>query len=200
MRYVKITECLRKDRRRFRRVNVALTGRFMRPDLQEFPCETINVSAGNIAVQSAGKVEIGNRVITYLDELGRIEGTVARIFDNGFALTINATLYKREKLIDKLVWLGNQDKLYGIEARGHVRIKPDDSNAILVLEDGRQIECQIVDMSVTGAALAIDFKPDPGAAVKLGKLPAKVVRHIDGGIAIQFENIDYMDDILDHMR
>jgi hypothetical protein len=40
----------------------------------------------------------GERVIAYVDHLGRLEGKIARLFQNGFAMTISATARKRDKL------------------------------------------------------------------------------------------------------
>lgn len=39
---------LNQERRRHQRVKVALTGRFMREDRQEYPCQTINMSPGGV--------------------------------------------------------------------------------------------------------------------------------------------------------
>jgi hypothetical protein len=40
----------RYDRRRHQRVSVSLLGRFMLEDLREFPCQTLNLSPGSVAV------------------------------------------------------------------------------------------------------------------------------------------------------
>jgi hypothetical protein len=43
---------LNQERRRHQRVKVMLTGRFMREDRQEFPCQTVNMSPGGVALTS----------------------------------------------------------------------------------------------------------------------------------------------------
>jgi hypothetical protein len=59
----------------------------------------------------------GERIIAYVDHLGRLEGHIARSFQNGFAMTIAATARKRAKLAAQLTWLANR----------HIPTLPEDS-------------------------------------------------------------------------
>ena len=76
-----------EERRRFQRVKVHLLGRYMLPDRREFPCQIINMSPGGLALLAPGIGNVGDRVIAYLDHIGRVEGKITRIIDNGFAMT-----------------------------------------------------------------------------------------------------------------
>ncbi|MEW6151741.1 MAG: PilZ domain-containing protein, partial [Pseudomonadota bacterium] len=80
-----------EERRRFQRVKVHLLGRYMLPDRREFPCQVINMSPGGLALLAPGIGNVGDRVVAYLDHIGRVEGKITRIIDNGFAMTIGAT-------------------------------------------------------------------------------------------------------------
>src|SRR5215469_10646840 len=100
-----------EERRRFQRVKVHLLGRYMLPDRREFPCQIINMSPGGLALLAPGIGNVGDRVIAYLDHIGRVEGKITRIIDNGFAMTIAATARKRDKLAAQLTWLANRDIL-----------------------------------------------------------------------------------------
>ena len=119
------------DRRRYRRVHVDLLGRFMRADKQEFSCRMYDISIGGCALltQSPVPVEPGEKVIAYFDQLGRLEGPVARIFDGGFAMTLQASIHKREKLCATLTWLVNKSDLPGIDERRHDRNAPTNDTA-----------------------------------------------------------------------
>ncbi|MEY9442243.1 hypothetical protein ABIF14_009393 [Bradyrhizobium elkanii] len=97
-----------EERRRFQRVKVHLLGRYMLPDRREFPCQIINMSPGGLALLAPGIGNVGDRVIAYLDHIGRVEGRITRIIDNGFAMTIGATARKRDKLAAQLTWLANR--------------------------------------------------------------------------------------------
>ncbi len=74
------------ERRRHRRVPVTVHGRFMREDKQEYPCQVINMSAGGMAILAPVPCKTGERIVAYLDNLGRIEGIVVRPFEGGFAV------------------------------------------------------------------------------------------------------------------
>src|SRR5579864_9039804 len=96
---------LNDERRRFQRVRVDLLGRYMLPDRREFPCQVVNMSPGGMALIAPVSGQPGERVIAYVDHLGRLEGHIARAFQNGFAMTIGATARKRDKLAAQLTWL-----------------------------------------------------------------------------------------------
>src|SRR5438046_9465653 len=80
-----------EERRRFQRVRVHLLGRYMLPDRREFPCQIINMSPGGLALLAPGIGNVGDRVIAYLDHIGRVEGRINRIITNGFAITVSAS-------------------------------------------------------------------------------------------------------------
>jgi hypothetical protein len=96
----------RPDGRRDLRKKATIRGRYMLQDGREFPCRTFDVSAGGIAIVSAVKGAIGERVVLYLDQLGRMEGTVVRHFGGGFAIALRASDIKRASLattIERLI-------------------------------------------------------------------------------------------------
>ena len=176
----------RKDRRRFQRVPVHLLGRFMLEDRREFPCQTVDMSPGSAAIITPVVARLGERVVAYIDHIGRIEGTVIRRFDGGFAISVNATLRKKDKIAAKLTWLANRHELKLPEDRRHERITPEVPIAKVVLPDGRELNCPILDLSLSGIALASDARPLVGSPVKVGSLRASVVRHFDDGFAVEF--------------
>ncbi len=82
---------LSEDRWRFQRVRVNLLGRYMLADRREFPCQVVNISPGEMALVAPVAGAPGERVIAYVDHLGRLEGHIARLLPIGFAMTISAT-------------------------------------------------------------------------------------------------------------
>jgi c-di-GMP-binding flagellar brake protein YcgR len=174
------------DRRRYQRVNVNLLGRFMLADRREYPCQTIDISPGSVAVTAASAGKVGERVVAYFDHIGRLEGDIVRVQDGGFVMTINATARKRDKLAAKLTWLANRHELNLPEDRRHDRVTSKVKSVIIALPDGREYQSRIMDVSLSGAALAVDVKPPIGSPLMVGKLRARVVRHFDEGVAIEF--------------
>jgi len=184
---------LSEDRRRHQRVKVNLLGRYMLADRREFPCQVINMSPGGMALIAPVGGGAGERVIAYVDHLGRLEGKIARLFQNGFAMTISATERKRDKLAAQLTWLANRHILGLPEDRRHGRIVPRNPMSRLIMPNGTNLSCRIIDVSQSGAGIACSERPPIGALVTLGKVQGRVVRHLDDGFAIEFTRLQHPD-------
>jgi hypothetical protein len=184
-----------QERRRHQRVRVNLLGRYMLADRREFPCQVINMSPGGMALIAPISGNVGERVIAYVDHLGRLEGTIARTFNNGFAMTIAATPRKRDKLAAQLTWLANRSILNLPEDRRHGRIVPRNPGARLTMPSGAVVNVRIIDISLSGAGIATLQRPEVGAAVLLGKIPGRVVRHLEEGFAMEFTRLQHPDSL-----
>lgn len=177
------------DRRRHKRFSLPLLGRFMRANKQEFPCRLNDISAGGASLMAPVEVEVGERVVAYLDEIGGIEGEVVRVFDGGFAMELRASQHKREKLAALITWLINREKLGGSFGRRHKRIAILNKTSTLKLADGSTADCSVLDVSLSGASIGTDARPQIGDVVMFGKLRCKVMRYHDRGIGVQFLDI-----------
>lgn len=175
-----------EEERQFQRVDLNLFGRYMLEDKREFPCHIVNMSSGSAAVIGPTSGDIGETIIAYLDHIGRIEGRILRVFHGGFAMNINATAQKRDKLAAKITWLANRHELNLPEDRRHERIVPTKKAAEIKMEDGRTYQVRILDLSLSGAAISIDVRPAIGTLMWLGNMRGRVVRHFDEGVAIEF--------------
>jgi hypothetical protein len=183
---------LSQERRRFQRVLIALLGRYMLADRREFPCQVANMSPGGMAVIAPASGQPGERVIAYVDHVGRLEGKISRCFENGFAMTISATTRKRDKVAAQLTWLANRHIL-GQEDRRHGRVAPRNPAGRLILPNGVNVAVRVIDISQSGAAVATDQRPEVGATITIGKTSGRVVRHLDEGIAIEFVRLQHQD-------
>ena len=177
------------DQRSFQRVSVNLTGRLMLPNHDEYECSVIDMSPGDASFVCSARPRVGERIIAYVDHLGRIEGNVAILNDEGFAITLTATDRKREKLAAQLTWIANKHELGLPEDRRHDRLTPRNTRTDLTLDDGRRYPCRIIDLSLSGAAVDIDVRPALGTAVQLGHMKGRVVRHFQEGVAIEFSSV-----------
>jgi hypothetical protein len=184
-----------QERRRHQRVRVNLLGRYMLSDRREFPCQVINMSPGGMALIAPEIGNVGERVIAYVDHLGRLEGTIARTLQNGFAMTIMATARKRDKLAAQLTWLANRAILNLPEDRRHGRFVPRNAIARLILPNGHNVGVRIIDISLSGAGIATSHRPDVGSLVTLGKISGRVVRHLEEGFAIEFTRLQHPDSV-----
>jgi hypothetical protein len=181
------------ERRRFARVRVNLLGRFMLEDRREYPCQVAEMSPGDMVLVAPVSGAVDERVIAYVDHLGRLEGKIARLLPNGFAMTVAATLRKRDKLAAQLTWLANRHILDLPEDRRHDRLQPRNPTTQVILPSGVNLTCRIIDMSQSGAGIASEQKPEIGAKVTIGRTPARVVRHIENGFAVEFTRLQHPD-------
>ncbi|SDR38083.1 PilZ domain-containing protein [Pseudovibrio sp. Tun.PSC04-5.I4] len=185
------------DKRRFSRVEINVLGRFMLEDRREYPCQVVNMSPGGAALISPVMGTIGERVVAYLDHIGRVEGKIVREIDGGFSMTVNASARKRDKLASVLTWLANKDELNLSEDRRFDRFIPKKPMTKIIMPDNREYDCRIVDVSLSGAALKTDVRPALGTPITLGKMRARVIRHFEDGVAVEFAAIQNQE-LLEH--
>ena len=184
---------LAEERRRFQRVRVNLLGRYMLADRREFPCQVTDMSPGGMAVIAPVSGQVGERVIAYVDHVGRLEGAITRQFQNGFAMTVAATTRKRDKLAAQLTWLANRHILNLPEDRRHGRFTPRTPSARMILPNGLNVACRVIDLSSSGAAIKSDQRPEIGALITIGKTTGRVVRHLEEGFAVEFTRLQHAD-------
>ncbi len=174
------------DRRRHQRVAVALLGRYMLTSRQEFPCQSVDMSPGGLRLIAPVKGLIGERIVVYLEHVGRVEGQVVRHTELGLALSIAATARKRDKLASQLTWLANRHTLGLPEDRRHERIVPRQTAVSVVVGDAGPLAARLIDVSLSGAAVSLVEQPAIGTPVTVGKTPGRIVRHFEGGVAVEF--------------
>ena len=177
------------DQRSFQRVAVNLPGRLMLANHEEFDCTVIDMSPGDAHFTSHARAGMGERIIAYIDHVGRIEGVVNLLTEAGFTIQLTATDRKREKLAAQLTWIANKHELGLPEDRRHDRLTPRHTRTDLTLDDGRRYPCRIIDLSLSGAAVDIEVRPALGTSVQLGSMKGKVVRHFQEGVAIEFSSV-----------
>jgi hypothetical protein len=174
---------------RYKRFELALLGRFMRANKQEYPCRLNDISVAEASVNAPVEVEAGERIIAYFDEIGGIEGSVLRVFDGGFAMGLKATQHKRDKLAAQITWLINKDAMGSDAGRRHERLGVANKSSSLKFPGGIAVDCRVLDVSLSGASIGTDARPSIGSEVTLGKLRCRVMRYHERGIGVQFLDI-----------
>lgn len=177
---------------RFQRVKISVLGRYMLADRREFPCQILEMSPGDALVIAPVTGGAGEKIVAYVDHIGRIEGSITEAVDGGFVMEIVASARKRDKTAAQLTWLANKDLLDLPEDRRHERVVPDNRHSTVVLDDGRRYNCKIIDISLSGAAIELAVRPAMGTPVTLGRMRARVVRHFHDGIGVEFTSSQEM--------
>ena len=185
------------DRRRHRRVDICLPGRFLTNLGSDASLSTINLSCSGALVESAILPDPGAELVCYFDDLGRVVATVVRRTPAGFAVTFNVASHKREKIADRLTWLLNKDTLDLTEEREAPRYAADVPAQVL-RSNGQIMSCRVLDISLTGANFECRgvALPKIGEIVSAGTIPAEVIRIGDGGFAVRYLQKDERDSLL----
>lgn len=163
----------------------------MLADRREFECVIIDVALGGIALKAPVNGDIGEPIIVYIDQLGRVQGDIVRYVEGGFAVKLTVTTRATERLAIRLSDLqasGNSDSPPE-ERRRSLRVEPDDKVTRITLPLGIGADCEVLDLSRTGADVKTSQRPQIGCLVQLGQLLGKVVRHTEHGVAIAFEDM-----------
>jgi hypothetical protein len=176
------------ERRGVPRVELTLTGKYMLRSRNESPCWTVDLSPSGIAVLGFDKGMIGERIVASFSHIGWVEGMIARNFDNCFAFALQLGAAKRRKFAETLAWLTSHHIRGTPDRRSYERVKTYRRRLALATCDGQSCPAVLMDVSAIGAALYADFAPPLGSSVIVGRqTPARVVRHLEGGIAVAFD-------------
>jgi hypothetical protein len=170
-------------------VKVQLYGRFMLEDRTEHVCQIEEMSPGDVIITTDVMANNGERVVAYIDHIGRVEGTIERMVNGGFQVSLTASDRKKNKIAAQLTWLANKHELDMPEDRRHQRVAPRNPITTLSMADGRQYPCRILDLSISGAAVELRMRPALNSQVVLGSMRGRVVRHFEEGIAIEFATV-----------
>jgi PilZ domain len=121
-----------------------------------------------------------------LEDLGRIEASTGGPVTGGFQVHFSMRGARLDRLRQRIEWLRNKANGEDSEHRRHARYEPAERISQIALPDGRIYACEVLDISVSGAAIKTDVVPGVGTHLMLGKMRGRVVRYIDQGIAVEF--------------
>lgn len=167
-------------------VRQTLFGRFMLPDMSEHACQVQGIGLDGATFLTATQVPPGLALVAYLEEVGRIEATSSNAVAGGFQVTFSLTGARRDRFETRLKWLVQKESGQSIEDRRHTRYEPREKQSQITMPDGREYACEVVDISLSGAAIKVDVMPSLGTYLLLGKMRGRVVRYLENGIAIEF--------------
>lgn len=80
-----------QERRAHPRSKMRVEAKLMLADRRELGCTITDVSANGMAVLARESGAVGEMVVVYVAEAGRLQGQIVRVFDGGFAIKLNGT-------------------------------------------------------------------------------------------------------------
>lgn len=176
-----------------------LFGRFTLPDRSEHACRVVGVSIAGAEILCPFVPKPGVAVTISLEHFGRIEGVAGEKTADGFKLEFSLAGAARERFLSRQAWLISKQSGGVQDDRQYNRRQLHGAHSLVILTDGRQFPCEIIDVSLTGAGVSCDVMPAIGSKVYLGKMLGSVVRYIENGFAIEFLTAfgsDFLADII----
>jgi len=157
----------------------------MLPDMSEHPCQVVNITPDGAIFMTATVPPKGQSLVAYLEEIGRVEATVVGPVNGGFQIEYALQGARLERLRQRIDWLRNKDS-GAPDTRRHARYEPTEKVSQISLPDGRVYNCEVIDISISGAAIKTEVMPSVGTYLMLGKMRGRVVRYLDQGVAVEF--------------
>lgn len=164
----------------------SITARFMLPDHSEHAARVCDLSLEGASFLTDVVPLIGVPVVAYIGDLGRIEAVVGPAIEGGFSLQFSITGARLERLQLRIKMVLDANKGIGVALRRHIRTTHGDSLSRIRLPDGRTYPCEVLDISVSSAAIKTEVIPSLGTFLMLGRMKGRVVRYLDNGVAIEF--------------
>jgi PilZ domain-containing protein len=164
----------------------------MLPDTTEHPCQVRELTIDGAVFATELPPPAGLPIVAYIDSVGRIVGLSDERVEGGFKVKFTLAGPTRARLASRLESLTKHpeatEHAAAVESAHQraLRYEPENSSSHLGLSDGRVYACEVVDISLTGAAIKTNIMPTLGTYVMLGKMRGRIVRYTDQGIAIEF--------------
>ena len=179
----------KSDQRRYRRISLDLAARIVVNSIDEYQGRLVNISPGNLAVRVGGKVNVGDAAVVYISGLDVIEGRVARVLPDGFALSFLLSKKRRQLLTEQLMLRANPEAAEGLgDKRSAPRHTGGEQRMVCRLSDGGSLFVRVFEWSVNGVSVDSPRKPPVGAPIHIGRFRATVVRHTPRGFVAQYEH------------
>lgn len=164
------------------------------PEPQAFGFSARSVATKRAVIAACVAAERGERVALSFDGIGIRRGVVERVLKEGFIVTFTE-VDAGEPVDARIDWLNKKTRGRAEDRRRHKRVFPQNPGALLILGADRRMDCRIKDMSASGAAILAPVEPPIGSLLAVGAVPARVVRHFEGGFAVRFLEVQSLEDL-----
>lgn len=175
--------------RRYRRVPLGLPARAIINSVSECNGTLLNISPGDLAMQAPFEPVVGDAATIYVKELDVIEGTVARVFPDGFAISFRLSRARRSLLTEKLMKIVNANVAQDLaDRRDAPRHQVRSQRMVCRLPDGSSMFVRVLDTSVDGVAVEAPKKPPVGGDIYVGRFRGVVARHTPRGFVVVYDH------------
>ncbi|MHA7870726.1 MAG: PilZ domain-containing protein [Hyphococcus sp.] len=179
----------KRDGRRYRRISLNLPAQIVINAVDEYQGELVNISPGDMALIAATNAVPGDAVVVRIKGLDVIEGTVARTFPDGFAVSFRLSKKRRAQLTEQLMLHSNPGFADGLhDRRSSPRHRNSSARAVCRLEDGTALYVKMLDTSVDGVSVDAPRRPAVGSVIHIGRQRGVIVRHTPRGFVVVYDS------------
>jgi hypothetical protein len=172
------------------RLPLSLPGRCLTPDGFHVVCEAVAITARGLTVTCEVAAYPGEGVSANFRGLGEIRGVVESNDDGWFVMDIRETPERLAVLSKRLLWSIRRRTEGALDRRMSERIDQKQRKTVLKTSDGREIVGEMLDLSVTGAAVRLGAAAPyfwVGQEILLDDRSGRVRRHFTGGVGVEFD-------------
>ncbi len=190
-----LTPRRQSDRRKYQRRYLKIPVQYLLSDNSEQHGSLSDISAGGMRIQTHYLPKLNEKVICYIDHLGRYEGVVIRLEQEHFAVKMSLSKQKQERFELSLMRyfqmyapnakisdrrLAEQDRRKAERYVNHV-------NDIIVGQtaQGTPFQCRVRNISLTGIEIETNAELTLGEDLKIGMFAGKIIRNTKKGYAIE---------------
>lgn len=175
-----------RDRRVWLREKITLPAKLFVPSTEiEIDCIVTDLSPGGAGVDTTIIPPVGTEVVLYIEGFDRFAGSIARISANGAGIKFNCSEYKQARTAEKIYCYLIGEPLPKTSTRSARRAALPSARE-LQRENGEKAGFDVIDISLTGAALRTRSRPVIGEVITIGSVKGRVVRYVDNGFAVEF--------------
>lgn len=149
-------------------------------------CQVTAIDPDSALFLTAAPLPQRTPLVAYIEEIGRVDGLAAEPARDGQWVDFSFAGHQQARFIRHLRWLIRREHGLAAAERRHTRYEPRNTAARFRLPGGHEQACEVIDISLSGAALRSRMKPSLGSPVTLGRMKGRVVRHLADGFAIEF--------------
>ncbi len=163
----------------------SLAGRYLTSDKTAHDCLVENLSLDGATLVNCDCAPQGARIVLYMEGMGRLVADVVTSGDNIMDVTFDQACSNLDPL--KAGLAGTSRTIIADERRLQQRFNPDNPLKPVRLPHGETRQCEVSDISLSGALIQLDVLVPIGAQVWLGNSPAYVAERREEGTVIRFK-------------
>ncbi len=152
-------------------------------------CTVVSLSASALIISAPVTCTLGEHIWVDVEGFGVIRCEIEDVREDGFFCQNLINEDARRRLAIWVSWLRRRGGRMAGDQRQFMRLRPRDSRTTMVFADGSAADVLLSDVSRSGAAIASTQTVSIGDPVQIGRVPAHVVRVVDGGFAVAFDQV-----------